>query len=88
MRIAIHRFVAVFTMALATAITFGVLAQNAFSQEATPPDENVKQIALTDAQIENFIAAQNEMNAIVARAPQGDQPDPKIMEQLEAAAKK
>src|SRR4029078_9223935 len=69
-------------------ITFGVLAQNAFSQEATPPDENVKQIALTDAQIENFIAAQKEMNAIVARAPQGYQPDPKIMEQLEAAAKK
>lgn len=88
MRIATHRFIAVFIMALATAITFGALSQDAVAQEATPPDESVKQIALTDAQIENFIAAQKEINAIIATAPQGDQPDPKIMEQLEAVAKK
>jgi hypothetical protein len=88
MRIATHRFMAVFTMALAAAIIFGALSQNAVAQEGTPPDESVKQIALTDVQIENFIAAQKEMNAIIATAPQGDQPDPKIMEQLEALAKK
>ena len=46
------------------------------------------QIALTDAQIESFIAAEKEMAPIIAKAPQGDQPDPKIMEQLEAVAKK
>ena len=58
------------------------------AEETTPPDESVKQIALTDAQIESFIAAEKEMAPIIAKAPQGDQPDPKIMEQLEAVAKK
>ena len=48
----------------------------------------MKQIALTDAQIESFIAAEKEMVPIIAKAPQGDQPDPKITEQLEAVAKK
>ena len=45
-------------------------------------------MALTEAQIESFIAAEKEMAPIIAKAPQGDQPDPKIMEQLEAVAKK
>ena len=58
------------------------------AEETTPPDESVKQIALTDAQIESFIAAEKEMVPIIAKAPQGDQPDPKIMEQLEVVAKK
>ena len=58
------------------------------AEETTPPDESVKQIALTDAQIESFIAAEKEMVPIIAKAPQGDQPDPKIMEQLESVAKK
>ena len=47
-----------------------------------------EQIALTDAQIESFIAAQRKMAPIISKAPQGDQPDPKIMEQLEAVATK
>ena len=58
------------------------------AEEATSPDESVKQIALTETQIESFIAAEKEMVPIIAKAPQGDQPDPKIMEQLEAVAKK
>jgi hypothetical protein len=88
MRIAPHRFSAVFSMALAAALTLGALSQNVVAQESTSPGVVLKQVALTDAQIESFIAAQKEMVPIVAKAPQGDQPDPKIMEQLDAVAKK
>src|SRR6476619_5435483 len=88
MRIATHGFIAVFSMALTAALILGALSQNVVGQEATSPDESVKQIALTDVQIESFIGAQKEMVPIIAKAPQGDQSDPKIMEQLEAVAKK
>ena len=87
MRIATYRFIAVFSMALTAALTLSAFSQNVVPQEATSPDENLKQIALTDAQIESFIDAQKEMVPIVAKAPQGDQPDPKVMEQLEAVVK-
>src|SRR5262245_42470442 len=87
MRIATYRFIAAFSMALTAALTLGALSQNVVAQEATAPDENLKQIALTDAQIESFIGAQKEMVPIVAKAPDADKPDPKVMEQLEAVAK-
>ena len=86
MRIATHRFIAAFS--ILAAATLGGLSQNVVAQEATSPDENVKQIALTDAQIESFIAAQKEMVPIVAKAPDREKSDPKVMEQLEAVAKK
>ena len=88
MRIVTHRFIAVFSMALTAALTLGALSQNAVAQEATSPDSSLKQVALTDVQIESFIAAQKEMVPIVAKAPDADKPDPKVMEQLEAVAKK
>ena len=88
MRIATHRFIAVFSMALMAALTLGALNQNVFAQEAMSPDENLKQIALTDAQIESFIGAQKEIVPIIAKAPKGDQPAAKVMEQLEQAVKK
>ena len=88
MRIATHRFIVVFSMALTAALTLGALNQNVVAQEATSPDENQKQIALTGVQIENFIGAHKEIVPIIAKAPKGDQPDPKVMEQLEAVAKK
>ena len=84
MRTATQRSIAVLGMALAVAVTLTALSRNVVAQE----DENFTQIALTDAQIENFIAAQKDMNAIIAAAPQGDQPDPKVVDQLDAAAKK
>jgi hypothetical protein len=89
MRITTHPFTLVFSMALTAALTLGALSQNVVvAQEAASPEESVKQIALTDAQIDGFIAAQREIGPIVAKAPQGDQADPKVMEQLEAVAKK
>ena len=88
MRIATHRFIVVFSMALTAALTLGALGQNVVAQEATSPDESRKQIALTDAQIESFIGAQKEIVPIIAKAPKGHQPDPKVMEQLEEVVKK
>jgi hypothetical protein len=72
MRIATHRFIAVFSMALTAALILGALSQNVVGQEATSPDESVKQIALTDVQIESFIGAQKEMVPIIDKAPQGE----------------
>jgi hypothetical protein len=88
MRIATCRFIAVFSMALTAALSLSALSQNVVAQEETSPDASLKQIALTDAQIESFIGAQKEMVPIVAKAPEADKPDPKVMEQLEAVAKK
>ena len=67
MRIATYRFILVFSMALTAALTLSA-SQNVVAQEAMSPDENLKQIALTDAQIESFIGAQKEMVPIVAKA--------------------
>ena len=89
MRITTHPFTLVFSMALTAALTLGASSLNVVvAQEAASPKENVKQIALTDAQIDGFIAAQKEIGPIIIKAPQGDQPDPKVMEQLEAIAEK
>jgi hypothetical protein len=69
-----------------------VLAQNkmapaqAAPQPAEPPA--LKQIALTDKQIEGVIAAQKDMDAITSKLPQDARPDSKVLAQLEAVAKK
>jgi len=88
MRITSNPFMLVFGMALTTTLALGASSQNVVAQEAASPQESVKQIALTEAQIDDFIAAQKEIGPIIAKAPQGDQPDPKFMEQLETVAKK
>ena len=58
----------------------------------TPPPapEPLKQIALTDKQVESLIAAQKEMDAVTDKLPEGaqDKPDPKLQAQLEGIAKK
>ncbi len=48
----------------------------------------MKQIALTDKQIDGVLAAQKDMDAITAKLPENIAPDQKVMAQLEAAAKK
>ena len=55
---------------------------------AQPAPPQVKQIALTDKQIESALAATKEMDPITAKIPQDAKPDPKIAAQLEAIAKK
>jgi hypothetical protein len=63
-----------------------VFAQN---QPADAQDEAVKQIPLTEAQIQGYLAAQAEMEPILAKQQsQSQAPSPKTMAQLDAIAKK
>ncbi|GAB1717203.1 MAG: hypothetical protein NTAFB05_22450 [Nitrobacter sp.] len=59
--------------------------------EAAPSDDApIKQIALTEKQIEGVLAAQKEMDALDDKLPDNPdvKPDPKIVAQLDAIAKK
>jgi hypothetical protein len=83
---------------MAIAFTGGALAQAkqappkemAPAQAAPPPAQPpaVKQMALTDKQIEGVLAAQKDMDAITAKLPNNAKPDPKVTAQLEGVAKK
>jgi hypothetical protein len=53
---------------------------------AQPPA--LKQMALTEKQIEAVLVAQKDMNAITDKLPQDAKPDPKVMAQLDGIAKK
>jgi hypothetical protein len=48
----------------------------------------LKQIALTDKQIEGVLAAAKEMAPITEKLPDNAKPDPKILAQLDGVAKK
>jgi hypothetical protein len=57
--------------------------------QATPPQQaTVKQIALTEKQIEGVLAASKDMDAITGKLPEDAKPDPKIDAQLDGVAKK
>jgi hypothetical protein len=59
--------------------------------QATPPPAQppaMKQMALTEKQIEGVLAAQKDMDAITEKLPDNVKPDPKVVAQLEAVAKK
>jgi hypothetical protein len=60
------------------------------AQAAPPPMQEapVKQIALTEKQIEGVLAASKDMDAITEKLPDDAKPDPKITAQLEAVARK
>jgi len=60
------------------------------AQAAPPPAEQpaVKQIALTEKQMEGALTAQKQMDAITGKLPENAKPDAKIIAQLEDAAKK
>ena len=81
---------------MAIVSTGGALAQAkqapqmAPAQAAPPPAQlpAVKQMALTDKQIEGVLAAQKDMDAITAKLQDNAKPDPKVTTQLEGVAKK
>ena len=60
------------------------------AQTAPPPGQPpaLKQIALTEKQIEDVLAAQKDIDAITEKLPDNAKPDPKVAAQLEAVAKK
>src|SRR3954447_4793782 len=62
----------------------------AAKQQAAPPPQAapLKQIALTEKQIEGVLAAQPEIEKITEKVQPNAKPDPKIDAQLEAVAKK
>lgn len=64
----------------------GQMAPPAAAPAGKPPA--VKQIALTDKQIEGVIAAAKDMDALQEKLPQNGKPDPKLTAQFEATAKK
>ncbi len=59
------------------------------AQAAPPPqDVAIKQMPLTEKQVESVLAAQKDMDAITEKLPENAKPDPKIDAQLDAVAKK
>jgi hypothetical protein len=63
--------------------------QAAPAQAAPPPqDVAIKQVPLTEKQVEGVLAAQKDMDAITEKLPENAKPDPKIDAQLDAVAKK
>ncbi len=68
---------------------FAQAKQGAPAQPAAPAQAPaLKQIALTDKQIDGVLAAQKDMDAITEKLPENTAPDQKVMAQLEAAARK
>ena len=78
MRIATHRFILVFGMALTATLSLGASSLNVVAQEATSPDENVKQIALRVTQINSFIGAQKEKGQSSSRRLKRTNQTPKL----------
>ena len=62
--------------------------QMAPAQAAPPQLAPVKQMALTEKQIEGVLSSSKDMDAITDKLPENAKPDPKITAQLEAIAKK
>jgi len=81
-------------LAMSAVSSSDVLAQAkqaAPAQAAPPPAAEVpaiKQIALTEKQIEGVLAAQKDVDAIVDKLPDDAKPDPKVDAQLDGIAKK
>ncbi|MGA7810370.1 hypothetical protein [Bradyrhizobium sp.] len=73
--------------ALSTGAALAQAKQDAAPAQAGQPPA-MKQIPLTDKQIDGVLAAQKEMNPITDKLPDNVQPDPKVMAQLEAIVKK
>jgi hypothetical protein len=65
--------------------------QSAPAQAAPPPAAEapaVKQIALTEKQIQGVLAASKDVDAITDKIPDNAKPDPKVDAQLDAVARK
>src|SRR3954467_3490622 len=68
---------------------FAQAKQAAPAQQAAPAEAPaLKQIALTDKQLEGVLAAQKDMDAITEKLPENTAPDQKVIGQLDAVAKK
>ena len=84
--------IACLAVAMAILSTGDALAQAkqqmAPAQAAPPQQPALKQMALTEKQIQGVLAAQKDMDAITEKLPDNAKPDAKVTAQLEAVAKK
>jgi hypothetical protein len=69
------------------AASFGTLSLHPAQAQAGGPPQ-LKQIALTQKQIDDVLAAQKEMDAITQKLPQNAPPSSKAIAQLDSIAKK
>ncbi|MBW7974526.1 hypothetical protein [Bradyrhizobium sp. BR 10289] len=68
---------------------FAQAKQAAPAPQAAPAQAPaLKQIALTDKQLDGVLAAQKDMDAITEKLPENTAPDAKVIAQLDAVAKK
>ncbi|OKO70307.1 hypothetical protein AC629_40500 [Bradyrhizobium sp. NAS80.1] len=69
---------------------FAQAKQQAAPAQQTAPAQTptLKQIVLTDKQLDGVLAAQKDMDAITAKLPENTAPDQKVIAQLDAVAKK
>ena len=87
-------FVALSVACLAVSLTAlsnsGALAQAKQAPAAAAPAQPpaLKQMALTEKQIEGVLAAAKDMDAITSKLPEDAKPDPKVTAQLDGVAKK
>jgi hypothetical protein len=95
MRAVIRPIVTVLSFSCLAALTLAAPTGAAFAQSAPgAAEEAPKEMALTDKQVESVLSAKPDIEAILAKMPQGNDqaaptpPDPKIVAQLDAAAKK
>ena len=83
---------ALVALSIAGAASLAISAQPAFAQakdQAAPAQpQELKQVALTDKQVDGVLASQKEMDAITEKLPENAQPDAKVMAQLDGVAKK
>jgi hypothetical protein len=95
MRVSVRTTLAALSIA-GLAVSFGALSSGSALAQAKPDapaaapagQPPLKQIALTDKQIDGVLASQKEMDAISDKLPDNAPPDAKAMTQLEAVAKK
>ena len=74
------------TIACAAASFASVTTDRAMAQQQQGGE--LKQMALTQKQIDGAIAAQKDMEALTAKMQPNAKPDPKVLAQIEATAKK
>ena len=90
--VAVALSIACLAVSIAILSTGSALAQAkqqmAPAQAAPPQEAPVKQMALTEKQVEGVVASSKEMDAITDKIPENAKPDPKINAQLAAVAKK
>jgi hypothetical protein len=76
------------SIAVAAASFTSVTTDPAMAQQGGGEPTQLKQIALTQKQIDGVIAAQKDMDAITSKMQPNTKPDPKVLGQMDAIAKK